>query len=155
MADKSVGELGCPRDGAALTLGKEQGIEIDRCPTCGGAWYDDDELAALESTVTGDDDHLRGTIDYAKRESEIDCPVCARRMRAFNYRAYNLELDACEDGHGFWLDAGEAARVREVMRERARDMNRGAAAQRAWNKAKGRGGGGVLDNLFGKLRGRR
>ena len=42
----------------------------------------------------------------------------ARRMHAFNYRAYNLELDACTEGHGFWLDAGESERVLEVMKER-------------------------------------
>jgi Zn-finger nucleic acid-binding protein len=145
-------ELKCPRDGAPLTLGKEQNIEVDRCPTCSGAWYDDAELAELEASVTRDDDHLAGTVEYAKRTSEIDCPACGTRMRAFNYRAYNLELDACEDGHGFWLDAGEAARVREVMKERVSGMRRHASAQRAWNKAKGRGDGGVLDNLFGKFR---
>ena len=139
-------ELKCPRDATPLTIGKEHGIEVDRCPTCAGAWYDDEELAALESTVADDEDHRRGTIDFAKRESELDCPACGERMRAFNYRAYNLELDACTNEHGFWLDAGESARVREVMRERVSGLQRSASAQAAWHRTK-RGGGGVLDNL--------
>ena len=143
--------LNCPRDATELAQGKEHGIEVDRCPGCQGAWYDYDELEALESTVA-DDDHRTGTIDYAKRESELACPVCSKRMRAFNYRAYNLELDACSEGHGFWLDAGESARVRDVMRERVSGLRRAGSPQRAWARAKGRGGGGVVNQIKGLFR---
>jgi Zn-finger nucleic acid-binding protein len=139
-------DLMCPRDGKPLAMGQEHGIEVDGCPACGGAWYDYDELAALESTIA-DEDERRGTIDYAKRGSNLACPVCQEPMHAFNYRAYNLELDACAEGHGFWLDSGEADRVREVMRERVRGLQRSVSAQKAWQRAKGRGGGGVIENL--------
>jgi Zn-finger nucleic acid-binding protein len=57
-------------------------------------------------------------------------------MRAFNYRAYNLELDACPHEHGFWLDAGEAERVRAVLRERVQGLQRSAQAEEAWAQAK-------------------
>jgi Zn-finger nucleic acid-binding protein len=147
--------LACPRDGAELTVGKEDGIEVDACPSCAGAWYEDEELALLEATVSDQEHHLAGMIDYAKRDSTLTCPECGAKMRAFNYRAYNLELDACTEGHGFWLDAGEAKHVREVMRDRVRGLDRAVSAQQQWDKLKGRGGGGVLDNLFGKFRGRR
>ena len=139
--------LNCPRDGSALAAGKEHDIEVDRCPQCGGAWYENDELALLEATVANEDDR-RGMIDYAKRESELRCPVCETPMRAFNYRAYNLELDACTQEHGFWLDADESERVREVMRERVSGLRRSASAERAWDDAR-RGGGGVIDKLKG------
>jgi len=52
-------------------------------------------------------------------------------MTTFSYRAYNLELDACDD-HGFWLDAGEEARVREIIAERVRDLARAASAEQSW-----------------------
>jgi Zn-finger nucleic acid-binding protein len=143
--------LNCPRDATELAQGKEHGIEVDRCPGCQGAWYDYDELEALEATIASDDERT-GTIDYAKRESTLRCPVCEQQMRAFNYRAYNLELDACAEGHGFWLDAGESARVRDVMRERVSGLRRAGAAQKAWARAKGRGGGGVIDQLKGLFR---
>ena len=139
--------LSCPRDGEALTVGREHGIEIDRCQRCGGAWYEGDELEALESTIANHEDHLAGTVEYAKCQSELDCPECGKRMRSFNYRAYNLELDACEDEHGFWLDAGESVRVREVMQERVRGMRRAHSAQKSWHRAKRGGSGGVLDQL--------
>ena len=58
-------------------------------------------------------------IQYARRESDLNCPICGRQMTAFNYRAYNLELDACLNEHGFWLDEGESAHVREIMVDEA------------------------------------
>jgi Zn-finger nucleic acid-binding protein len=148
--------LACPRDASALTMGREHGIEVDRCPACRGVWYDAAELALLEATVAGDEAQRRGTIEFARRLSALACPVCGAAMRAFNYRAYNLELDACPHEHGFWLDAGEADRVRTVMRERVQGLARSARAEEAWAQAKRRqsGSGGVLDQLRGLFRGR-
>jgi Zn-finger nucleic acid-binding protein len=146
--------LKCPRDATPLDMGKEHDIEVDRCATCGGAWYDDEELEVLESTVA--DDHQRsGMIDYAKRTSELNCPVCGKLMRAFNYRAHNLELDACTDEHGFWLDEGEASRVREVMKDRVSGLNRAGAAQEAWDRTKRGDKGGIMDQLRGLFGGGR
>jgi Zn-finger nucleic acid-binding protein len=148
--------LACPRDASALTMGREYGIEVDRCPACRGAWYDAAELALLEATVTRDEAPRRGTIEFAQRQSALPCPVCGAAMRAFNYRAYNLELDACPHEHGFWLDAGEADRVRAVLRERVQGLARSARAEAAWARRKrsGSGGGGVLDRLRDLFRGR-
>jgi Zn-finger nucleic acid-binding protein len=132
----------------------EHGVEVDRCPTCRGAWYDYDELAELEATVA-DADERSGTIEYSKHESTLACPICQAPMHAFNYRAYNLELDACAEGHGFWLDAGESERVREVMRDRVRGLQRAGAAQQAWFNAKRGGAGGVLGKMKDLFGGRR
>ena len=146
--------LTCPRDASALAMGREYGIEVDRCPTCRGAWYDADELALLEATVARVEEQRLGTIDFAPRRSELTCPVCGAAMRAFNYRAYNLELDACPHDHGFWLDAGEADRVRAVMRERVQGLARSSRAEEDWSRRKRSGSGGVLDQLRGLFRGR-
>lgn len=143
--------LNCPRDGTPLRAEPEHGIEVDRCGECGGAWYDYDELEALESTIANDDER-RGMVDYAKRGSDLLCPACHDPMHAFNYRAYNLEIDACGEGHGFWMDRGESDRIREVMRERVEGLTRAGTAQKAWHRAKAGGGGGVLDSLKGLFR---
>jgi Zn-finger nucleic acid-binding protein len=139
--------IACPRDGTPLEESREHDIQIDRCPRCRGAWYDEDELALLEATVARDEDARRGTIEYSIREGVLACPVCGQPLQAFNYRAYNLELDACKQEHGFWLDAGEAERVREVMRERVRGLRRSARAQEAWDRSNRSGPGGVLNRL--------
>lgn len=146
--------LTCPRDGTELHTDKEHGIEVDRCGQCKGAWYDFGELTQLEATAAGNDDALAGMIEYSKRESELKCPVCAKPMVAFDYRANSLEMDACAEEHGFWLDTGESDRVREIVRDRDRSLGRSTAAQTKWNREREGGfkSGGVIDqirNLFG------
>ena len=134
----------CPREGTELVVEREyHGIEVDRCPSCEGRWLDYDELDHLEATVPSTPEERRATIKYAERRGELACPKCGKTMTAFNYRAYNLELDACEDGHGWWLDAGEEARVREIIQERVRGLARAASAEAAWGHFLGglKGGG--------------
>ncbi len=131
----------CPRDGTALIEEHVHGIEVDHCPSCNGRWLDHHELDELEST-RADEDERRGTIRYAERDSELNCPVCDEQMAAFNYRAYDLELDTCHNEHGFWLDAGEDGRVRDIIDERVRGLKRSASAEAAW--------GSFLEGLGGK-----
>ena len=141
----------CPREGTELVVEREyHGIEVDRCPSCNGRWLDHEELDHLEATVPSTPEERRATVKYAERQSELACPRCGGTMTAFNYRAYNLELDACEKGHGWWLDAGEEARVREIIQERVKGLARAASAEVAWGRFLGglKGGGG----LFGRRR---
>ena len=148
--------MNCPRDGTELVVEHHRGIEVDHCPTCNGRWLDHHELDRLEATAAPDEDVRRATIEYAKRASELACPVCAQPMRAFNYRAYNLEVDTCEQEHGFWLDAGEEGRVRDIMDERVRGLARAASAEESWGKFLGHiGNRSVWDKIGGLFRGGR
>jgi len=137
----------CPRCNVDLILEQEyHGIEVDCCPSCDGRWLDHDELDQLEATTPSAPEERRATIQFAKKKSELNCPKCGKGMAAFNYRAYNLELDACEDDHGFWLDAGEEARVGEIIQERVRGLARAVSAEAAWGRFLGglRGRGGLF-----------
>lgn len=147
--------LNCPRDGNNLQTRHDHGVEVDQCGQCRGAWYDFGELEQLEATAAGGD-ALLGTIDYSKRPSELTCPVCRKTMVAFDYRATSLELDACPEEHGFWLDAGEAERVRALMRDRASGVRRAAGAQARWNRDRlgGFRAGGIIDRVRDLFRGR-
>jgi hypothetical protein len=82
--------------------------------------------------------------------------VCGKQMRAFNYRAYDLELDTCVDQHGFWIDAGEEGQMRDILEERVRGLERSASAEEAWGRFLGRVGQNSLwdqvKNLFGGRR---
>ena len=145
----------CPRCDVDLKIEHHAGIEVDHCPSCNGRWLDHGELDQLEATVASEDER-RATVRYAERHSELNCPKCGKRMTAFNYRAYNVEMDTCEDEHGFWLDAGEEGRVRDIMEERVRGLARAASAEDAWGKFLGRlGKRSVWDNIKGKFGGRR
>jgi Zn-finger nucleic acid-binding protein len=143
----------CPRDGRELMVEHTHGIEVDHCPACNGRWLDHHELDHLEATTGATEAERRATIEFGEKSSELDCPVCGKRMKAFNYRAYDLELDTCPEEHGYWLDAGEEGRVRDIINDRVRGLERSASAEAAWGGflrglKGGRGGGG----LFGRGR---
>lgn len=144
MADRP---LACPRDGGTLVAERVQGIDVDRCPNCRGLWLDAHELDELEAKHA-DETTRRATVDYARRPSGLACPVCGRAMTAFNYRAHNVELDTCDDEHGYWLDAGEDREVLAVLQARGRGLRRVPGAEAAWHAARRRsGGGGLLGSL--------
>jgi Zn-finger nucleic acid-binding protein len=139
--------MNCPRDNTPLAIETHRGIEVDHCPTCNGRWLDHHELDQLEATTASTEAERRATIAFGERPGELDCPKCGKRMKTFQYRAYDLELDACPDEHGFWLDAGEDGRVRDIIAERVRDLARSADAEVAWGRFLGglkRGGKGLF-----------
>ncbi len=142
--------MDCPRGHGPLTIEHHQGIEVDRCPECNGRWLDYHELEQLEAKAAPDPDTRKGMIEYARRQSELSCPVCGTRMTSFNYRANPLELDTCEAEHGYWLDAGEESRVQDLIEQRVRDLYRASSAEESWgNFVKGLMGG---KGRFGRRR---
>ena len=144
----------CPRDETELIEERVHDIEVDHCPTCNGRWLDHHQLDELEST-RADATHRSGMIQYAQRDSELKCPVCEKQMVAFNYRAFNLELDTCEDEHGFWLDAGEEGGVRDIIDEGVKGLGRAAQAEAAWDDFLDGFGGGMWDTVRGFFSGKR
>ena len=123
--------MNCPRCNSELKVENYKGIEVDRCPQCQGIWLDYGELDQLEDTVL-DKDEIKGMMMYSPLKGELPCPKCGVAMQCFNYRAWNLELDFCEQGHGTWLDAGEEKRVLELMEQRIKDLDRKAKAEAEW-----------------------
>ena len=138
--------LSCPRDNTALSAQRVQGLAADRCGACQGLWLELHELEELEAT-RADADTRRGTVHFAERPSELSCPVCGKPMRAFNYRAHNLELETCDE-HGYWLDHGEDRHVLDVLEQRRQGLRRVPGAEAAWNNMR-RGGsrGGVMGRI--------
>jgi Zn-finger nucleic acid-binding protein len=53
-------------------------------------------------------------------------------MKTFNYRLYELELGFCDDGHGYWLDAGEDRRLLDWMKEEEARLKRSGMAEKSW-----------------------
>ncbi len=145
----------CPRDGAQLQSSNDEHVPHEACPQCHGGWFTLNEFELLEATA-GDKNALAGTLEYATREADLKCPSCGKAMTAFDYRGQNLELDACDEEHGFWLDAGASERVRDMMRQRVRDLQRAQKAESTWNAERERGfSEGLVDKIRKAFRGRR
>jgi Zn-finger nucleic acid-binding protein len=134
--------MNCPRCNAELVIEDHMGIEVDKCHGCGGMWLDHEELDELEDKVY-DQDELKGTTIYRTHPSNMNCPKCGKQMKRFNYRFYDLELDYCDEEHGFWLDEGEEQRVLEIMKEKSKDLDRKFAWEEKWprflTKLRGKG----------------
>lgn len=137
--------MNCPKCGNELVQKYYKGmIEVDSCPNCRGMWLDFDELDRLEDVVFDDDAH-KGSLVHSQVPTQFSCPHCASAMYEFQYRLYDLRLDYCrENGHGFWLDAGEDERVIGIMRQRAQDMQRKSDAELEWTQ--------VLKNMHSFLK---
>jgi len=122
----------CPKCGTTLVRKSYKGMmEVECCPNCRGMWLDFEELDRLEDVAFDDDNH-KGSLVHREKGTNFFCPHCESHLQEFQYRLYNLRLDTCQNGHGFWLDAGEDVRVMGIMATRALEVHRKVDAESEW-----------------------
>src|SRR5712692_7622634 len=111
----------CPRCGRPLVAhsfaGEGAAVTVDLCQHgCGGAWLDAGDLRhgrELVGSLAGSPTAPAGPVD---RTPPVACPVCRTRMQRYRWN-YNssVVLDQCPEGHGTWLDGGEAGEMRAAQ----------------------------------------
>lgn len=95
-------------------------IAIDRCPSCGGMWFDMLELDNVLKLKPAE--LLRADVNaaYARRaagdeaEKRLNCPRCEGTVyliKMKNRTGRGAMVDSCKVCFGAWLDAGELARL--------------------------------------------
>ena len=119
----------CPNDHTDLKQTKRDGVQMDICPNCKGMWLTRHELAELEDKVFNFGDDEKGSLMLGSSSTNLSCPECAKPMKSFQYRLYDLEMDFCEDGHGYWLTANEDKRVLELMNTEEKNLGRTVLAE--------------------------
>ena len=107
----------CPRCDISLNIEIHKGMEVDRCKQCDGIWLDHHELDQLEDTIF-EKDALKGKKQYNLRPSDIKCPVCSADMNTFNYMAYHLPNDTCEEEQDYWLHNTQHKQVIPINKQR-------------------------------------
>ena len=87
-----------------------EGVEIDRCVECGGAWLDAGELEIIAEAAGA----VRGALFEAmkntkgRRHGRRRCPRCCRKLQLINLGSGKaVEIDRCPGGDGLWFDRGE------------------------------------------------
>lgn len=125
----------CPKCNSELVQKSYKGMfDVEVCPHCQGMWLDSHELDKLED-IAFTDDARKGSLIHFQTKTNFPCPHCEKKLEEFEYRLYNLKLDACtENNHGFWLDADEDERVIEAMKHRASEIKRKIDAESEWKK---------------------
>ncbi len=127
--------MNCPDCNVALVPKNSKNIPMQVCPKCQGMWLDATELEKLEDKAFYDDDDLKGTLVFKLIPSDRACPQCGNKMKKFNYRFYDLELETCEQNHGYWLDKGEETRVVELMKDEEKSLHNKLNAEQRWANA--------------------
>jgi Zn-finger nucleic acid-binding protein len=97
-----------------------EGIQLDMCDTCDGIWFERDELLKV---VEAEKSELMNTVlneAWVNEPEEIDptdgqkysCPVCNEPLHRYQYHLKSgIEIDACDHGHGLWIDDGESQKI--------------------------------------------
>jgi Zn-finger nucleic acid-binding protein len=119
----------CPNCNIELVKQKRDRIDMEICPSCNGMWLTRQELEQLEDEVFDFGDDEKGSLMFGETPTARKCPECGRPMEAFEYRFYDLEMDFCAEGHGFWLEADEDKRVLELMKKEEKDLGRKVLAE--------------------------
>jgi Zn-finger nucleic acid-binding protein len=125
--------MNCPNCGTALAPAKRHGIDVEACPSCKGLWLSAQELDQLEDEAFDLGDAEKGTLVFAAEPSDRACPECGQPLQGFQYRLYDLPLEFCAAGHGYFLDAGEDDRVLALMREEEARLKRADRAETRWS----------------------
>lgn len=119
----------CPDCNVELVQKKRDRVDMEVCPSCQGMWLTRQELSQLEDEVFDFGDDEKGSLMLGSEPTTRKCPQCAKLMKRFQYRLYDLEIDFCEDQHGYWLEADEDQRILEIMKKEEKNLGRKVLAE--------------------------
>jgi uncharacterized protein len=121
---REPGPLRCPKCRAEMAAVTVAGIEVDRCPGCGGLWFDMLEQEDLRNEPAARELDS-GDPAIGQRYDQVGlirCPVDAQPMvRMVDKGQPHLWVESCPVCYGTFFDAGE---FREFSEESVADMIR-------------------------------
>ncbi|MEM7366248.1 MAG: zf-TFIIB domain-containing protein [Pseudomonadota bacterium] len=107
----------CPKCAANMEVIMFNDIEIDRCESCHGLWFDhleQDDLRKLEGAEDIDigDEFLGARFNQQK---DVECPRCHIPMNhVIQSDPFEIKFELCSNCRGTYFDAGE---FRDYMEE--------------------------------------
>ena len=100
----------CPKCANAMEKISHQGIEVDRCVSCSGLWFDTLEHENL-SKLSGAEVIDTGSANLGKSHDandRISCPVCNVPLINMVVSGQpHINYEACTVCYGVFFDAGE------------------------------------------------
>ncbi len=107
----------CPHEPSELQVVKinshyDQPIIVEQCVSCGGIWFDADELWSVKSNEAKKIDLLNTTTLRAPsviKNKTMHCPKDQTKLRQFHDANLPTEIiiEQCPKCHGLWLQRGE------------------------------------------------
>lgn len=102
--------MNCPKCDGEFEKVTFSGIEVERCVSCAGLWFDlmeKEDLLAIEGSEAID----IGDAEVGERNARIrsiKCPQCQVKMIPMIDRAqFHIQYESCPSCFGAYFDAGE------------------------------------------------
>ena len=120
-----MSQLQCPKCHGTLESVVYSGIEVDRCTSCQGIWFDSQEAQSLKK-MQGSESIDIGDPATGKKFDEIEdinCPKCQTQMtKMVDLKQTHIWYEKCPVCYGIWFDAGE---FKDYKEENLADMFKG------------------------------
>ncbi|MEM6989002.1 MAG: zf-TFIIB domain-containing protein [Myxococcota bacterium] len=116
-ANDPLRTLACPHCHAPLRRRVVLDVEVDECPACKTAWFDEGELDTVLRGRAGVGIDTLGP-SAAPDPTHGRCPVCPRSTKSFRFHAApTARVQACP-GHGEWVEESDGrTMIRWASRE--------------------------------------
>ncbi|MEZ5305764.1 MAG: zf-TFIIB domain-containing protein [Pyrinomonadaceae bacterium] len=116
-----VDNRNCPRCKVKMRTLNVEGIRIDECEKCEGAWTDNETFEAIcinqesQNAVLSKLDEIVSKIKH-EQVRYVPCPVCEQLMNRSNFaKVSGVIIDSCRQ-HGIWFDAMELPQIINFIR---------------------------------------
>jgi uncharacterized protein len=108
--------MNCPKCTSAMSTVSVGSVDVDRCTSCGGMWFDaleDKELKNAKSAKSVDTGNPK-TGKAHNPKGKISCPKCkTRTIRMVDREQPHIWFESCPVCYGKFFDAGEFKDVAE------------------------------------------
>lgn len=122
-------QLQCPKCQGTLESVVYSNIEVDRCTSCQGIWFDSQEAQELKK-VQGSESIDTGDAATGKKfdsVEDINCPKCQTKMtKMVDIDQPHIRYEKCPVCYGIWFDAGE---FKDYKEETISDIFKGIFSQ--------------------------
>ena len=115
--------MDCPKCNQQLTQIKINGAEVNRCDSCGGIWFDKDELKLIrderDKNLSWLDFDLWNNKDNLSASGKsINCPRDGKPLFKVKCGNTDVTVDVCLECRGIWLDKNELDKIILELKEK-------------------------------------
>ena len=112
----------CPKCSSEMKIIKYDYVQVDKCTSCGGIWFDlmeREDLLEMKDSEKIDTPVLQKTVDSRSiAETKINCPKCNVKMHLLHDILQNqIEYEQCGSCRGIFLDKGEFTDLKDFSFE--------------------------------------
>lgn len=124
LKGEGVAGMPCPSCGFGFKEIRIDHIVLDECRSCGGIWFEHDELRLLKDAQNErlgwlDTDLFADPIKIKAMPSSLLCPTDDTPLARVTYDGSDIKVDVCSICKGVWLNKGELEQILSFLESKA------------------------------------